>query len=172
MGFRSLLQRGSHAAMVAPRLSMAALRAGVGPAGAAEVLLISQAALAAAARHGHSVPGRTNALRHFIWQALLTARHGAEAARRIAVAQEAGSPAHRDSAVDEHNNAAGRAWGEAHADALGRLSIRAAVEALVPVGLEKWDAGELVWVRTPRSPPRSVLSRSATQGAGVRPATR
>ena len=54
------------------------------------MLRISQAALRAAAAHGRGVPGRSNAMRHFMWQAVLTARFGVEAAQAIAVAQEAG----------------------------------------------------------------------------------
>ena len=44
------------------------------------------AALRAAATHGRGVTGRTNAMRHFMWQAALTARFGVDTARAIAAA--------------------------------------------------------------------------------------
>ena len=147
MGFGDVVQQAIHAATVVPRLSAAATRAGLGPAGAVEVLRISQSALQAAAAHGRGVPGRSNALRHFMWQAVLTARFGAEAAQSIADAQETGSPTRRDSEVDQHNNAAGQAYGAAHADELTAGSPADAMAVLVPVGLEMWESDELVWVR-------------------------
>jgi hypothetical protein len=114
------------------------------------VLRISEASLRVAATRGAGVPGRTNALRHFLWQALLAARLGDDVARAVAAAQESGTPHRKDSAVDEHNNAVGREHGAAHAARLREGSIGDALALLVPVALEKWDAGELVWVR-PRS---------------------
>ena len=70
-----------------------------------------------------------------------------DAARTIAAAQEAGTPSHRDSRVDEHNNAVGQAYGAEHAADLSTGSATAAMSALVPVALEKWESDELVWVR-------------------------
>jgi len=150
MGFGDVVQQAVHAGTGVPRLYAAAVRAGLGPAGAVEVLRISQAALAAGARHGRGVPGRSNALRHFLWQAALTARFGLDAARAIAAAQEAGSPRRRDSRVDEHNNAAGQAYGSEHADDLAGLSPSEAMTSLVPVALALWETGELLWVRPRR----------------------
>jgi hypothetical protein len=147
MGFGDLVQQAVHAATVVPRLSTAATRAGLGPAGAIEVLRISQAALQAAAAHGRGVPGRSNAIRHFMWQAVLTARFGAGAAQSIAVAQEAGSPSRRDSSVDQQNNAAGQAYGATHVDELTAGPASDAMAVLVPVALEMWESDELVWVR-------------------------
>lgn len=144
MGF---LDQAIHAATGVPRLYAAALAAGVGPSGAVEVLRISQAALAAAARHGRGVPGRTNAMRHFMWQATLTAKYGAELARSVADAQETGTPNRRDSGVDAHNNAAGQAYGAEHAAELADLTPSEAMTSLVPVALAMWESGELVWVR-------------------------
>lgn len=128
------------------RLYAAALRAGAGPAGGLEVLRISQAALRAAATDAGGVPGRTNAVRHFLWQAVLTARLGLEVARAVAAAQEADNTRRKDSRVDEHNNRVGQEYGVAHAAELRLGSITTALERLVPVALEKWDAGELIWV--------------------------
>jgi hypothetical protein len=150
MGFGDVVQQAIHAGTGVPRLYAASMRAGLGPSGAVEVLRISQAALSAAASHGRGVPGRSNALRHFMWQAALTARFGVDAARSIAAAQEAGSPRRRDSRVDEHNNTAGQAYGAEHADDLAPLSPSEAMTSLVPVALAMWEAGELIWVR-PRS---------------------
>lgn len=150
MGFGDVVQQAIHAGTGVPRLYAAAIGAGLGPAGAVEVLRISQAALSAAASHGRGVPGRSNALRHFLWQAALTARFGVESARSIASAQEAGSPRRRDSRIDEHNNAAGRAYGSEHADELASLSPSEAMTSLVPVALAMWEAGDLVWV-SPRT---------------------
>ncbi|RYC12969.1 DUF6973 domain-containing protein [Nocardioides zhouii] len=147
MGFGDVVQRAIHKATVVPRLSAAATRAGLGPAGTVEVLRISQTALQAAATHGSGVPGRSNALRHFMWQAVLTARFGVEAAQSIAVAQEAGSPTRKDSGVDQHNNAAGQAYGAAHVGELTAGSPADAMAVLVPVALEMWESDELVWVR-------------------------
>lgn len=149
MGFGDVVQQAIHAGTGVPRLYAAATRAGLGPSGAFEVLRISQAALQAAATHGRGVPGRTNAMRHFMWQATLTARFGADAARAIAAAQEAGTPNRSDSRADAHNNAAGQAYGAAHADDLAGLTPSEAMTSLVPVALAMWESGELVWV-TPR----------------------
>ena len=143
-----ILDRAIHAATGVPRLYTAALRAGLGPSGGVEVLRISQAALQAAAAHGRGVPGRTNAMRHFMWQAALTARFGVDAARAIASAQETGAPNRRDSTVDEHNNAVGQAYGAEHAGDLTAGPASAAMAVLVPVALEKWESDELIWIRT------------------------
>ena len=147
MGLGDVVQQAIHAATVVPRLTVAATRAGLGPAGTVDVLRVSQAALQASAAHGRGVPGRTNAMRHFMWQAVLTARFGVAAAQSIAVAQEAGSPNRRDSDVDQHNNAAGQAYGAAHVAELTAGSASDAMAVLVPVALEKWESDELVWVR-------------------------
>ena len=150
MGFGDVVQQAIHAGTGVPRLYAAATRAGLGPSGAFEVLRVSQAALQAAATHGRGVPGRTNAMRHFMWQATLTARFGVDVARSVAAAQEAGTPSRRDSRVDGHNNAAGRAYGSEHAEELAGLTPSEAMSSLVPVALGMWESGELVWV-TPRS---------------------
>ena len=147
MALADLLGQALHNATVVPRLYTAALQAGLGPSGAMEVLRISQAALRAAAAHGRSTPGRVNAMRHFMWQAVLTARFGIDVARTLAAAQEAGTPRHRDSSVDAHNNAAGQAYGLAHSGDLTAGSRSDALALLVPVALEKWDTDELIWVR-------------------------
>ena len=135
-----------HAATTVPRLYSAALAAGVGPAGAVQVLRISEASLRTSAARGSGVPGRANALRHFIWQAMLTARFDRSVAVSIARAQEQGTPTVHDSRIDEHNNGAGQDYGEADAD-LASGSITEAVDRLAAIGLEKWESDELIWVR-------------------------
>ena len=149
MGFGDLLDQSVHAATGAPRLFAAAIKADLGPSGALDVLSISAAAARAAAAQGRGVPGRTNALRHFIWQAMLTARFDRSVAVSIARAQEQGTPSARDSRVDDHNNGVGQDYGEEH-PTLATGSISEAVARLAAVGLDKWESDELIWV-TPRS---------------------
>ena len=103
--------------------------------------------MTSAAQHGRGVPGRANAMRHFMWQAVLTARFGLDTARTIAAAQEAGTPSRRDSRVDAHNNEVGQAYGAEHAADLRPLAPGEAMASLVPVALAKWESDELVWVR-------------------------
>jgi hypothetical protein len=145
-----LVRQATHTATVVPRLWSAALRSGAGPRGAVEVLRISEAALRTAAAHAGGVPGRTNAVRHFLWQAVLTARLGRKTAAEIALSQETGTTRYSDSLVDHHNNVVGQTYGAAHADELRKGPVSAAVEGLVPVALQKWDEGELVWVKPRR----------------------
>lgn len=147
MALGDLFDQALHSATVVPRLSAAAVKAGLGPAGTIEVLRISEAALRTAASHGRGEPGRTNALRHFMWQSVLTARFGLGAARSLAAAQEAGTPNRKDSAVDEHNNAVGQDYGAAHAAELQLGSPSEVMTMLVPVALAKWEVDELIWVR-------------------------
>ena len=147
MALGDLLDQALHSATVVPRLSGAAMRAGLGPSGTVEVLRISEAALRIAAGQGRGVPGRTNALRHFMWQAVLTARFGVDAARTIAAAQEAGTPSRKDSTIDTHNNAVGQEYGLAHAAELTGGSPSEVLTMLVPVALEKWESDELIWVK-------------------------
>ncbi len=133
-----------HAASGVPRLFSAALRAGASPAQAAQVVAISAGATSVATRRGRGVPGRQNAVRHFVWQALLTARHGVDLARAIADAQEVDTPHRRDSEIDRRNNATGQEYGAAHAVELAGLSMREAHDRLAGVALQKWASGELV----------------------------
>jgi len=140
------LRTALHAATGVPRMFSAALGAGAGPIGATQVVLISGAATSVAARRGRGEPGRQNAVRHFVWQALIAARLGLPVARAVAEAQETGTRNAADSRVDRHNNAAGQEYGTAHADELAGGSARAALEALAGVALEKWAVDELVWV--------------------------
>jgi hypothetical protein len=139
----TLVSTARNASVGAPRLYRAARQAGASPRAALDVLAVSGAVLALAARRGPGAPGRQNAVRHFTWQAVLTGRHGLHVARAVADAQERGSTRLRDSAVDQRNNAAGQAWGHAHQHELEDRSFRGAVEVAFAAATSKWDAGEL-----------------------------
>ncbi len=141
------LRSALHSARGVPRLYGAATRAGASPTQAAQVIAASAAALSLAARRGAGVPGRQNAVRHFVWQAYLTGRYGERLATALAETQEKGTPDSRDSQVDQHNNAVGQEYGRTHADEIRRGSGNAALDRLAEVALRKWDAGELIWVR-------------------------
>lgn len=141
------LRTALHASRGVPRLYRAALTAGAGPIGAAKVIAISAGAASVAAQRGLGVQGRQNALRHFTWQALLTARLGMEVAQSIADAQEVGTPNPDDSRVDRHNNVVGREYGASHTAELAAGSIKDALQHLADVGLAKWETGELIWVK-------------------------
>jgi hypothetical protein len=140
---RRNLRAALHAGGGAPRLFRAARRAGAGRGESVQLLLSSAIVLFLVAPRAAGVPGRQNAVRHFVWQAALTARHGEDVARTVADAQEHGSAQPVDSATDRRNNAVAQAYGAAHADELSALSLSAALRALLQVGLAKWDAGEL-----------------------------
>ena len=132
-----------HAASGVPALFRAARRAGAGYRGATDVLVCSAIVLLVVAPRAAGVSGRQNAVRHFVWQALLSARHGEGVARGVADAQERGSVQLRDSAADRRNNAVGQAYGTMHARDLAGLPLRVVLHELFEVGLAKWQAGEL-----------------------------
>lgn len=132
-----------HAAGGAPQLFRAARSAGAGRVESIRLLATSALVLFVVAPRAAGVPGRQNAVRHFVWQAVLSARHTEHVAHAVAEAQEHGSVREKDSAVDRHNNEAGRAYGVAHADQLSATSEPAALGSLLHVGLTKWEAGEL-----------------------------
>lgn len=148
---RSLLRAALHAAGGAPRLFRAARSAGAGPVESIRLLATSALVLLVVAPRAAGVPGRQNAVRHFVWQAALNARHGEQVAHAVAEAQEHGSVRGRDSAIDRSNNEAGRAYGLAHADQLSATSASAALGTLLHVGLTKWDAGELAGLSVERA---------------------
>ena len=147
MGANDAIRPALLALTTVPRLFIAARGAGLGLTGAARVLWISEGAWRTAAAHGRGVPGRRNALRHFMWQALLTAHFDRSVAASIARAQEEGATRLRDSRVDEHNNAVGQDYGEAHGVALAHGSLSDALDLLVPVALAKWESDDLIWIR-------------------------
>jgi hypothetical protein len=143
---RRRLRAALHAAGGAPRLFRAARGAGAGPLESGWLLVTSAVVLLVVAPRAAGAPGRQNAVRHFVWQALLTARHGEGVARAVADAQEHGSAQPADSATDRHNNAVAQAYGAAHAHELAAGSTAAALRALLRAGLAMWDTGELAGV--------------------------
>ena len=149
----------AHAAAGAPRLYRAARGAGAGRREAVVILLLSAVVLFFVAPRAAGVRGRQNAVRHFVWQALLTARHGEDLARALADAQERGSTDLADSAADRHNNAVAQAHGAANARALRDSSTTAALRALLQAGLRLWDSGELA----------ATASRGAARAGRRRP---
>jgi hypothetical protein len=126
-----------------PRLYRAARQSGASSREAAAVVAISAAARITAARWAPGRPARQNAVRHFAWQAVLTARHGRTVAAAVADAQERGSVRLRDTAVDLRNNAAGQAWGHAHEAELTSGTWRSALDRACATAVDLWDAGEL-----------------------------
>ena len=139
----SNLRAAAHAAAGAPRLFRAARRAGAGYRGATDVLVCSAVVLFLVAPRAAGAGGRQNAVRHFVWQALLVSRHGEGVARAVADAQEEGSVQPLDSAADRRNNGIGQAYGAAHARELDGLPLRVLLDELLEVGLAKWEGGEL-----------------------------
>ena len=143
------LRAAVHALLGAPRLYRAARVAGADVRDALGLLGTSALVLFVIAPRAAGVPGRQNAARHFVWQALLTARYGEPVAQAVAQAQEAGSVRPLDSQVDRRNNAAGRAYGAAHTAELTGVSVLDAARAALRAALAAWDAGDLAAIRAP-----------------------
>ena len=147
----------------APSLYRAARDAGADRATALRVLGDSALVLVRAARHSPRSWREQNAVRHFTWQAWLTARHGLRLARAVATAQERGREALADSRVDRSNNASGQEYGETHADELVALGRRSAVSRLLAEATRRFRSGELA--SEPRPPRRRHRRRrSAADG--------
>ncbi len=126
-----------------PVLYRAARRAGAGPWAALRALHLTGLALLLTPMRASGEVGRVNAVRHFSWQAGLTAHFGESLAVALADAQEEGAVDPVDSAVDQRNNAAGRAYGRAHADELADVGAWRVVFRLIDAGLAEWHAGNL-----------------------------
>lgn len=141
------LKKAARAVVGAPNIFNAARDAGASTSAATDVMAASAAAIQIANAATDGTPGMENAIRHFIWQAYITGRHGATVANAVAAAQEEGRTTPQDTRVDLHNNAAGRAYGEANATSIGQGSLTDALRALVPVAKDKWSSDELIWIR-------------------------
>jgi hypothetical protein len=141
------LKKAAQAVIGAPNVFNAARQAGASASAAADVMAASAAAIQIAASATDDTPGMQNAVRHFIWQAYITGRHGAGVAEAVAAAHEEGRDTPHDTRVDLHNNAVGREYGAANSAAIGQGSLTDALKALVPVAREKWASDELIWVK-------------------------
>lgn len=141
------LKKAAQAVVGAPNVFNAARDAGASASAAADVMAASAAALQIANSATDGTPGLENAIRHFIWQAYISGRHGATVAEAVAAAHEEGRNTPKDTQVDLHNNAAGRAYGEANSATIGQGSLTDALKALVPVAKQKWDSDELIWIK-------------------------
>lgn len=141
------LKKAAQAVIGAPNVFNAARDAGASASAAADVMAASAAAIQIASSATDGTPGMQNAVRHFIWQAYITGRHGAAVAEAVAAAHEEGRDTPHDSRVDLHNNAVGREYGAANSAAIGQGSLADALKALVPVAREKWASDELIWVK-------------------------
>ena len=84
-----------------------------------------------------------NAVRHFVWQAWLTATYGHDVAEAVGRAHERLSTSVSDSAVDRENNRIGQEYGEAHAAEIRADAMRPAQSALADEAGRLWNAGEL-----------------------------
>jgi hypothetical protein len=84
-----------------------------------------------------------NAVRHFVWQAWITASYGRDVAVAVGRAHEQLSRDARDSAVDAENNRIGQEYGEAHAERIRSDALRPAQSALVDEAGRRWTAGQL-----------------------------
>lgn len=140
----------SHTAAKVPRILGAARGAGASTTDAVRLLALSTLVLLEATRRSRGRPWRENAVRHFAWQALLAARHGTSVAESVAAANEAGSTDTLDSAIDERNNAAGRAWATTHQDELTGVPLPQAVRRAFEEATRRWDVGELARPKHPR----------------------
>ena len=140
------LKKAAQAVVGAPDLFHAARDAGASPSAAADVMAASAAAVQIASSTTDGTPGMQNAVRHFIWQAYITGRHGAAVAEAVAAAHEKGRNTPLDTQIDLQNNAIGRAYGAANSASIGQGSLPDALKALATVARQKWADQELIWI--------------------------
>jgi len=138
-----------------PGVYRAARAAGLGHLDACRVVAGSGHALVAARRRYPHQWRAENAVRHFVWQAWLTASYGRDVAAAVGSAHERLAPptaaGAADSEVDQANNRIGQEYGATHAQRLRALGMRDAQTRLVRDGVRLWEAGQL---------------RAATTGSG------
>ncbi len=99
-----------------PSVYRAARSAGLGRRESVRVLEASAIVLVMARKRYPRRWRAENAVRHFVWQAWLTATYGRPVAEAVGRAHEQISRDRVDSSVDRGNNALGQAYGEAHAE--------------------------------------------------------
>lgn len=139
------LKKAAQAVVGAPDLFHAARDAGASGSAAADIMAASAAAVQIAASATDGTPGMQNAVRHFIWQAYIAGRHGTAVAEAVAAAHEKGRATPRDTRIDLHNNAVGRAYGAANSASIGQGSLTDALKSLATVARQKWADKELIW---------------------------
>src|SRR4051794_13088711 len=98
-----------------PSLYRTARAAGLGRRDALRVLEVSGRVLVLARRRYPRRWRAENAVRHFTWQAWLTATYGRGVAAAIGAAHERMATDRVDSSVDRENNLLGQQYGEEHA---------------------------------------------------------
>jgi hypothetical protein len=126
-----------------PGIYRAARQAGLGRRDAVRVLDASAYALVLARKRYPRRWRAENAVRHFVWQAWLTATYGRPVAEAVGRAHERMSRDAVDSSVDRGNNILGQAYGEAHADEISSGAMRPALSALADDAGRLWDSGQL-----------------------------
>ena len=126
-----------------PSVYRAARSAGLGRRDALRALGASANALALAKRRYPSRWRAENAVRHFVWQAWLTATYGRDVAEAIGRAHERLATDRADTAVDRENNLLGQEYGVAHAERIRASAMRPALSALADEAGRLWDAGQL-----------------------------
>src|SRR5262245_47033446 len=84
-----------------------------------------------------------NAVRHFVWQAWLTATYGRDVADAIGRAHEQMATDRVDSEIDRENNRIGQGYGESHATEIRARDTRPALSVLADEAGRLWDAGQL-----------------------------
>jgi hypothetical protein len=135
-----------------PGVYGAARSAGLGRRDAARVLQASALALLIARKRYPRQWRAENAVRHFTWQAWLTAAYGREVADAVGRAHERLSTDAADTAVDQHNNRIGQEYGAARAEDINAHPMRPAVSALADEAGRLWESG-LLGVSRPTGDP-------------------
>ena len=126
-----------------PGVYGAARDAGLGRPDAVRVLEASAYALVLARRRSPRRRPAENAVRHFVWQAWLSATYGREVAEAVGRAHERLSSDAGDSAVDRENNRIGQEYGAAHAAEIRADAMRPALSALADQAGRLWNEGQL-----------------------------
>jgi len=127
-----------------PGIYRASRSAGLGRRESLRVLEASAYALALARKRYPRRWRAENAVRHFVWQAWLTATYGRPVAEAVGHAHERMWRDGVDSSVDRGNNVLGQAYGEAHAEEIRSGAMRPALSALADEAGRLWDSGQLV----------------------------
>ena len=131
-----------------PGIYQACRQAGLGRRDAVRVLRASAYALALARKRYPRRWRAENAVRHFVWQAWLTATYRRPVAEAIGRAHERMSRDRVDTSVDRGNNVLGQAYGEAHAEEIRSRAMRPALSELADEAGRMWDAGQLLAAST------------------------